>query len=592
MPAPTVTSVDYPDDGVSHGGRDVAGEFTFSTSSPDVVAYVYGWSSPAGTTVTVAPGASVTLTLTPPRDGFNALYVYARNEYGRPSPTTRYPFLVTSRSSPIGHWPLIDTNNELFRARSGGPDLVPSGDVTWAPDTYLIEASTPAFDAVAEDPVDVPGAATAAVSALDTSGSFSAAAWVRPAELSGDRTAVGADGTGAGGFQLGIRQLGDPPAPHWAFTVPTGTAASSPLISAYRPVPIAASDVDRWTHLTGVFDADEGLLRLYVNGALVAEAAFAATPWQAAGPFTVGRGFSDGAPAQWWAGGVTDVLLWSRVADLEDLHGRFADPGDTLPELFGVLTPRQVGLWGFDYSADCWCGDEFDLGSWGRNLYLAGWDTVPETSGFVHDSGAPTGHAAWFDGTSGYASTTSPYDPVPRPVLRTDHSFGVLLWARLDGDPADPLPGSDAVVLAQGGDETDAFQLGYRASDGRWVFRLRGADDAGLPDLAVAASPAEAVPGQWTHLAGVYDAGAATLTLIGESCAGRVGVPTLKVYVPAPRIHIEGLVAPAVNRSSKVPVTNAGWSQNTGRGLGPSLWIGVGTVQVVRNKEAYSAGPR
>ncbi|WP_123606983.1 hypothetical protein [Micromonospora sp. Llam0] len=79
VPAPTVTSVDYPDDGVSHGGRDVAGEFTFSTSSPDVVAYVYGWSSPAGTTVTVVLGASVTLTLTPPGEGSNALHVYARN---------------------------------------------------------------------------------------------------------------------------------------------------------------------------------------------------------------------------------------------------------------------------------------------------------------------------------------------------------------------------------------------------------------------------------------------------------------------------------------------------------------------------------
>lgn len=36
FPAPTSTSVDYPDDGVSHGGRDVAGEFTVGAGTGPV----------------------------------------------------------------------------------------------------------------------------------------------------------------------------------------------------------------------------------------------------------------------------------------------------------------------------------------------------------------------------------------------------------------------------------------------------------------------------------------------------------------------------------------------------------------------------
>lgn len=561
--APTVISTDYPSDATSHGGRGVAGDFTFTANSPDVTAFVYGWSNPPGTTMPVDDGVSVTISLAPPRDGLNVLHVYARDSYGRPGPTTRYQFLVWSPPSPIGHWPLTDLDFQGFRASTGGPDLVPGGDVTWTPDTYLIEASTPSFDAVAETPENVPGAATADVSQLDTSGSFSVAAWLRPADLTGDMTAAGQDGVDAGGFQLGIRQIGDPPAPHWAFTMPTGSAAASPLASAYRPVPIAAPDAGRWTHLVGAFNAATGSLQLYVDGVLAAEASHAGTPWQATGPFTVGRGFAAGEPDQWWRGGITNVILWNRVAHSEDLHGVFWDPDSIRPDQYGVLAPHRVGLWSLDAAADCWCGDAFDYDRWSRHLYLTGWDDFPATSGFVLDDGVPGRHAAWFDGQSGYASTTSPYDPVPRPVLRTDRSFAVMAWARIDGGSDDSLPGEDSVVLAQGGDETDAFQLGYRASDGRWVFRVRGSDDATAPDLAVAASGSAAQPDEWTHVSGVYDAASSTVT-----------------------IYIDGVVAGSAPVPSP-PTWSAPGSMTLGAGVGATGMTGFFPGRVSRI-EAYS----
>ncbi|WJK40206.1 LamG domain-containing protein [Solwaraspora sp. WMMA2056] len=522
-PAPGITSSDYPSGPTAHGGPGQSGSFTFTAGgAPDVTTYVYGWSNPPGNQVTVSPGSSRTVTLTPPKHGLNMLYVYSKDTAGTPSPTTPYQFLVGSPAAPIGHWPLNTVNGHGLTDTAGDADLMASGDVTWPADTRLIGESVPFFDSIDESPNNLYGSASATVSDLDTAGSFSVSAWVRASALTGgNRTAVSQDDTDFSGFYLGIRYLGSPPAPYWSFMM-----GNSPSVGSNHRAdsgsPITAADIGKWTHLAAVHDAQVGVMRLYVNGELAAETTRSAVPWTATGPVVVGRALWYGALTDSWRGEVTDLRIWNRVIVADDLQGTNADPQAGTIAMRGILSPVRVGMWDFSWTADCWCGEAIDDERWGRDLYLAGWDSVPASATFTED-GHDDGDAAWFDGASGYASTTDPYTLVQNPVVRTDQSFTVSAWAQLDGDPADPLPAGNISVVAQEGTQVDAFALGYQAAAQRWAFWLHGADVSNSSTSAAVTSPVVPVPGEWFHLVGVYDAGTESVTLyVNGQAAGPV----------------------------------------------------------------------
>ncbi|MFV2022808.1 LamG domain-containing protein, partial [Micromonospora sp. LOL_023] len=378
------------------------------------------------------------------------------------------------------------------------------------------------FDSVSESPTNIYGSATATVPDLDTAESFSVSAWVRASALTGgNRTAISQDDTDFSGFYLGIRYLGSPPAPYWSFMM-----GSSPTVGANNradsPSPLTAADVGKWTHLVAVHDADLGIMRLYVNGELVAETTRTATPWTAGGPVVVGRALWYGAQTDTWRGEVTDLRIWDRVVVDDDLHGTNGDPLAGTSFSHGILAPRSVGFWDFAGTADCWCDQAFDTEGWERHLYLSGWDSVPQAATFIAD-GQDEDDAAWFDGVSGYASTTDPYALVQNPVVRTDQSFTVSAWAQLDGDPADPLPAGNISVVAQEGTQVDAFALGYQAAAQRWAFWLHGADVSNSSTSAAVTSPVVPVPGEWFHLVGVYDAGTESVTLyVNGQAAGPI----------------------------------------------------------------------
>lgn len=512
-PAPGISSTTYPSGPTAHGGPGESGTFTFTAGATDVTTYVYGWSNPPGTTVSVSPGASHTLTLTPPRYGYNALHVYSKDSAGTPSPTSVYSFLVGAPSTPIGHWPMDTINNRgLSNITGSSGDLVAAGDVTWPSDTRLIGESVPFFDSVTESPTNIYGTATANVPELDTAESFSVTAWVRASALTtGNRTAVSQDDSDFSGFYLGIRYLGSPPVPYWSFMMGDSPATGSNH-RADSVVPITAADVGKWTHLAAVHDAELGIMRLYVNGELAAETSRAATPWTAVGSLVVGRALWYGAPTDTWRGEVTDLRIWDRVVVPDDLYGTNEDPTAGVPFSNGVLSPPRVGFWDFSGTADCWCDQALDLEYWGRNIYLRGWDAAPPSSAFTTD-GQDQDDAAWFDGDSGYATTADPYTLIEQPVVRTDQSFTVSAWVQLDGDPSDPLPTENAAAVAQGGAQVEAFVLGYDAGDQQWGFWMRGSDAADSPALALATSPVTPVPGEWVHLVGVYDAGTSAISL-------------------------------------------------------------------------------
>src|SRR6185369_17133336 len=110
---PGVSSPLYREDttGTVNGGIGVPGQFTFTANgSADVTEYA--WSLDGTTPVTVAaaaPGASVTVTLTPIRDLVAVLQVTSRDAAGRVSSPRTYRFRVTPPPAEAAGWRLNET---------------------------------------------------------------------------------------------------------------------------------------------------------------------------------------------------------------------------------------------------------------------------------------------------------------------------------------------------------------------------------------------------------------------------------------------------------------------------------------------------
>lgn len=139
--------------------------------------------------------------------------------------------------------------------------------------------------------VDLDGATqwlTTAGPAVRTDQSFTVAAWVNLRDATtATATALAQDGTNISGFFLGSRP--DPTGPIWAFVLRSADAGAGVSSAAMASVPMPDTDVGDWVHLTGVYDATQRLVRLYVNGELRATVARTTPGWQAGGPFTIGR---------------------------------------------------------------------------------------------------------------------------------------------------------------------------------------------------------------------------------------------------------------------------------------------------------------
>jgi hypothetical protein len=147
------------------------------------------------------------------------------------------------------------------------------------------------------------------------------------------------------------------------------------------------------------------------------------------------------------------------------------------------LSGTPVGHWSFDEGAGTTAADS-----------SAGNRPVTWTTGVTWASGR-IGKSAHLNGTSGYGATTAP-------VVHTDKSFTVSAWARLTDNS------HTATIVSQAGNVNSGFQLYYSKSYDRWVFNKHADDTSAQPEIARALSDQPPALNGWTHLVGVYDAGA------------------------------------------------------------------------------------
>jgi hypothetical protein len=132
---------------------------------------------------------------------------------------------------------------------------------------------------------------------LNTTQSFTVAAWVKLNNANGYQTFVSEDTNVEAAFFLQLR--GD--SHQFSFTIPYDFFVNPQ--SGFTPV------VGQWYHLAGVYDAVAHSATLYVNG-LLADQIFFVNPAAATGHSSVGRGQFGGNPVDFVNGAIDDVRFY------------------------------------------------------------------------------------------------------------------------------------------------------------------------------------------------------------------------------------------------------------------------------------------
>ncbi|MFE2212154.1 alpha-L-arabinofuranosidase C-terminal domain-containing protein [Streptomyces canus] len=171
------------------------------------------------------------------------------------------------------------------------------------------------------------GNATASAPVVDTSKAFSVAAWVNLAQLGGYQTAVSIDGKVVSAFYLGLRD----DTGTFAFARLASDATQGAAVAAAASAPTAGT----WTHLVGVSDATEGVTRLYVNGVLEGETAYAAG-WAGTGATAIGRALYGGGQVDQWHGLIDDVQLFPTALTSDQVATLAGVPVESTTPLLSV----------------------------------------------------------------------------------------------------------------------------------------------------------------------------------------------------------------------------------------------------------------
>lgn len=497
---PGVPGVDSPlyrdkDDGGGYsGGVGVPGVFTFTpgTNSADIVQYKWKFNTGTENTINVSPGASASVTIVPAADLEQVLEVYTVDGAGWVSTKAVYRFLVRPQPVDVAYWKLNGTTSSesgdgaYTGVLSGVPAFV---DTVINPDN--IEYPGVSGKGLQLDGVD-DHMAVPKVLATDHAAGFSVAAWVKPSALTTYHTVVAQQGANTYAFRIYYK----PESNRWCLGVRGADDSAAATYGACSDTIVPQVGV--WTHLTGVYDPVAGRIRLYVNGgtenqyiAGSEDEASAPDMWAANGTFHIGR--SNGTA--YFSGVVDEVRVFQRAVAPSEARQLFVDcwrydctpppaAGDPEGPCRNTTAPMCVGEWTFEENTGATAGDLSDQDNVLTFHGAAAWT----------GDGYAGSKAVSLDGTPGsYLDTAGP-------VLLTDQSFSVSVWAKLTDKNA------WRSVVTQDGTYHSAFRIDYEYSIDRWCFLVR-VDDTANAGYARACEATAPKLGAWTHLVGVYDAG-------------------------------------------------------------------------------------
>ncbi|MER5429269.1 LamG-like jellyroll fold domain-containing protein [Streptomyces sp. NPDC002588] len=211
---------------------------------------------------------------------------------------------------PAGWWKLNQTSGKSVTDSSGTGNTATAGPgVTWADDAAEFAGTgTGTGDVIAANsPV------------LDTTASYTVSAWVNLADTSAFRTFVAQGGTNRASFYLQYNKTAN------AFRFHAANADVASPSAYYDAQASTAAPLNTWTHLVGVFDASNGSMKLYVNGAQDGSATNT-SPWTGTGPLSIGgTKTADGTTSDVVNGEVGDVQVYQRAlsaTEVTSLYGK------------------------------------------------------------------------------------------------------------------------------------------------------------------------------------------------------------------------------------------------------------------------------
>lgn len=126
------------------------------------------------------------------------------------------------------------------------------------------------------------------------------------------------------------------------------------------------------------------------------------------------------------------------------------------------------------------------------------------------------------DGSAVFNGSTSKIT-APGPLLDTAQSFTLSAWVKLDDTNA------TRVIVGQKGNNRFAFNLEYSSWFNAWAA-VAGSSDTHIGGSLVAHSDAAPAVGTWTHIAGVYDAPAETVTLYVNGVAQAKKITGIRLW--------------------------------------------------------------
>ncbi|MFE1437923.1 LamG-like jellyroll fold domain-containing protein [Streptomyces sp. NPDC058739] len=477
--APSISSGHYPASDPEdpedpwYDGVGQYGGFALDSPETDVVRYRYGFNTdPSGSTqITTSGGAGKSVQLLPSKPGLNFVTAQAFDAAGNGSEIRTYQFRVKAGQPDRAAWRLDEGAGAAKAAGTTAPRTVrlTGGAALGAEGRKGTALHTDGKSGYADSDLTV----------VDTSDSFSVAAWARLDRMPPAAAIIAAQpGNHSPGFELYYSQYYD----RWVFNQYTADTADASVARAMAAAPGDAK-AGEWTHLTGVYDGKAKQLRLYVNGKLSGSTAYS-TAWEARRGLRIGAGSYNGKPGAYFPGTIDDLKIFDRALSAAEAARLQQDQ-----ELTGGRPARAV----------------FPLDEAAGATETAG--AAPEqpltlNGGATAGAEGVAGRALTLNGSTGYAATD-------RPVLNTAGSYAVSAWAKLDSGVT-----GNRTVVSQNGTYYSPFYLSYEASPNTWSLRTSLEDvQAGNITEQVVRGTQPARPGEWTHLVAVHDATAKQIRL-------------------------------------------------------------------------------
>lgn len=478
--APSITSGEYPASNPEdpedpwYDGVGQYGTFTLSSSSTDVVRYRYGFNTDpsAAQQITTTGGAAKSVRLLPAKPGLNFITAQAFDQAGNGSEVRTYQFRVKAGQPERATWQLDEGAGATTAASTTAPRTVRlHGGATLGAEGK--KGTGLHFDGTS-------GYAASDLTVVDTSDSFSVAAWVRLDRMPTAAAIIAAQpGNHSPGFELYYSRSYD----RWVFNQYTSDTPGASIARAMAAAPGDAK-AGEWTHLVGVYDGKAKQLRLHVNGKQVGATAYT-TAWEARRGLQLGAGIYSGVHKSFFPGTVDDLRIFDRAVSTAEVGRLYQDQ-----ELTTGRPARAV------FPLDEEAGAQETAGTAAEQpLTLHGGATLGESG--------VAGSALKLDGNSGYAATDLP-------VLNTARSYTISAWAKL---PEGGTSGN-RTVLSQSGTYYSPFYLSYEAEVNTWSLRtsLEDVESGNIRDQRVRATQ-PARPGEWTHLTAVHDVDAQQIRL-------------------------------------------------------------------------------